>query len=175
MLVATSMKNVLLIAALAGVLVAASVFSRSRRRSGDDFKPTPAPAWTLPGVDGKAVSSDQFKGRVVVLDFWATWCPPCRAEIPGYIALQDKYAKDGLVIIGVSLDREGPAVVKRFMVDQKMNYPVVMGDDRIVGAFGGIEAIPTTFIIDRTGLIRHRKVGAMDEREFEAVLQPFLR
>ena len=74
----------------------------------------PAPTWSLKDVDGKPVSSEQFKGKVVVVDFWATWCPPCREEIPGYIALQKKYGKDALVVIGVSLDQAGPSVVKDF-------------------------------------------------------------
>jgi peroxiredoxin len=144
-------------------------------RAADDFKPAPAPAWQLKDVNGTVVSFDQFKGKVVVLDFWATWCAPCRSEIPGYIALQEKYAKAGLVMVGVSLDREGPEVVKKFMTDQKINYQIVLGDEKIAEAFGGVEAIPTTFIIDRQGTIRYRKVGAMPAGEFEAVVAPFLQ
>ena len=144
-------------------------------RAGDDFKPAPAPAWQLKDVNGTVVSFDQFKGKVVVLDFWATWCAPCRSEIPGYVALQEKYAKAGLVLVGVSLDRESPEVVKKFMTDQKINYQIVLGDEKIAEAFGGVEAIPTTFIIDRQGTIRYRKVGAMPAGEFEAVVTPFLQ
>jgi thiol-disulfide isomerase/thioredoxin len=72
------------------------------------------------------VSSDQFKGKVVVLDFWATWCPPCRSEIPGYVELQKKYAADGLVFVGVSVDEDGPEVVKKFIKDHGINYTIVM-------------------------------------------------
>ena len=143
-------------------------------RAADDFKPAPAPAWQLKDVNGTVVSFDQFKGKVVVLDFWATWCAPCRSEIPGYVALQEKYARAGLVMVGVSLDREGPEVVKKFMTDQKINYQIVLGDEKIAEAFGGVEAIPTTFIIDRQGTIRYRKVGAMPADEFESVVTPFL-
>jgi len=144
-------------------------------RATDDFSPIPAPAWQLKDVNGRDVSFDQFKEKVVVFDFWATWCAPCRSEIPSYVALQKKYAKAGLVIVGVSLDREGPEVVKKFMIDQKINYPIVLGDEKIVDAFGGVEAIPTTFIIDRHGIVRYRKVGAMPAGEFEAVVTPFLK
>jgi len=129
-----------------------------------------APAWELKDVNGAVVRSDQFKGKVVVVDFWATWCPPCRAEIPGYVELQKKYGKDGLVIIGVSLDQAGPDVVKAFAAKYAINYPLVMGDDAVVGAFGGVEAIPTTFLIDRTGQIRDRKMGSEETSVYEKKL-----
>jgi len=136
---------------------------------------TPAPAWKLKDVEGRAVSSAQFKGKVVVIDFWATWCPPCRAEIPGYIELQKKYGKDGLVIIGMSVDRQGPEVVKKFMTEHHVNYRIVMADDDVEAAFGGMDAIPTTFIIDRDGNIRDRKVGAEATADYEQTLLKFLK
>ena len=144
-------------------------------RAVDAFKPFPMPSWTLKDVDGKSVTSDELKGKVVVLDFWATWCGPCRSEIPGYIELQKKFRDAGLAIVGVSLDQDGPAKVKKFMEDEGINYRIVMGGDQITDAFGGVQAIPTTFIIDRSGTVRFRKVGAMAHETFEAELTPYLK
>ncbi|MSU23087.1 MAG: TlpA family protein disulfide reductase [Opitutus sp.] len=127
----------------------------------------PAPGWSLKDVNGQTVSSDQFKGKVVVVDFWATWCGPCRMEIPGYIELQKKYGQDGFAIIGVSLDQAGPDVVRQFAEKFGVNYQMVMGDEAVQAAFGGMEAIPTTFLIDRAGQVRDRKVGAEPAAAYE--------
>ncbi|HVU34324.1 MAG TPA: TlpA disulfide reductase family protein [Opitutaceae bacterium] len=134
----------------------------------------PAPAWKLKDLDGHTVSSDQFKGKVLVVDFWATWCPPCREEIPGYVDLYKKYGKDGLAIVGVSLDQTGVQGVKDFVTKYGVAYPVVMGDDAVVSAFGGMEAIPTTFLIDRDGRIRDKKVGAEPTDEYERKIKAIL-
>jgi thiol-disulfide isomerase/thioredoxin len=127
----------------------------------------PAPAWKLQDIAGKPVSFEDFKGKIVVVDFWATWCPPCREEIPGDIELQKKYGPEGVVIVGVSLDQGGPDVVKPYASKTGINYPLVMGDDAVVAAFGGVEGIPTTFLIDRTGQIRDRKVGMEAKADYE--------
>ena len=134
-----------------------------------------APAWTLRDVDGREVRSADFAGKVIVVDFWATWCPPCLEEIPGYIALQKKYAAQGLVILGLSVDAAGVTVVKNFATGHQMNYPVLMADDSTVKAFGGVSAIPTTFLIDRLGRIRHRKVGTAAPDWYDSVVASVLK
>ena len=133
-----------------------------------------APSWQLKDVNDKTIRSADFKGKVVILDFWATWCAPCRMEIPGFIALQKKYAQQGLVVVGASVDEGGASMVKQFMEKLGMNYPVVLADEKMQDQFGGIEAIPTTFIIDRTGRIVKRDFGFTDKDEFEQEIKPLL-
>jgi thiol-disulfide isomerase/thioredoxin len=161
-----------------GLLVLGSVlFAQDRTAVSADSAAAglPAPAWKLKDLDGREVSSDQFKGKVVVVDFWATWCGPCIEEIPGYISLQKKYGPDGLVIVGVSLDRRGPAHVKQFAQAKGMNYTLVMGDEAVVEAFGNFQAIPTTFLISRDGRILNQKTGAAPVEEYEKLVQAALK
>ena len=134
-----------------------------------------APAWKLQDLDGKTVSSDDFKGKVVILDFWATWCPPCRAEIPGLIDLQKTYGKQGLMVVGVSVDQGGTDVIKPFVEKFGMNYPVLVADDKVQQAFGGFDAIPVTLVIDRQGRIVKRHLGLTEKDEFEAEIKPLLK
>ncbi len=133
-----------------------------------------SPAWQLTALDGKTVGAEQLKGKVVVVDFWATWCGPCVHEIPGYIALQKKYGDRGLVIVGLSVDQNGKTVVSKFISDRGINYTIALATEEVIAAFGGVEAIPTTFLIDREGYIRHKKTGAMESEEYEKLILTLL-
>jgi thiol-disulfide isomerase/thioredoxin len=135
---------------------------------------TPAPDWELTDLNGKAVKFSDFRGNVLILDFWATWCAPCRIEIPHFVELQKQYGNKGLTVIGVSLDEQGPEVVKKYVKRLGVNYPIVMGNEKVVEAYGGIDAIPTTFVIDRQGRIMSRHMGYEDKAVFEKEIQSLL-
>jgi peroxiredoxin len=116
------------------------------------------PPFTLPDLDGNQVSLSDFEGKVVVLDLWATWCPPCREEIPFLVSLYEEFRDRGLVVVGVGLDDGGAPVLKSFAEENGMTYPVVVGN-RSVQASYGVTAIPTTFMIGRDGRIATKHVG----------------
>ena len=133
-----------------------------------------APGWQLKDVDGQAVKLSDFKGKVIILDFWATWCPPCREEIPGFISLQKKYGPRGLAIIGVSTNDAGTKAVSAFMRQVGINYRVVLGDPKVSFLYGGVEVIPTTFVIDRAGRVATAHSGYTDPATIEAEIKPLL-
>ena len=134
-----------------------------------------APQWKLQSVEGKSVSFGDFMGKVVILDFWATWCGPCRQEIPGLIDLQKKYQTQGLAVVGISLDGGDAEVVKAFVTKMGMNYAVLLGDDKVQQAFGGVDAIPVTFVIDRRGHIEKKFIGLVEKKQLETVVKPLLK
>ncbi len=132
-----------------------------------------APPFSLTDISGRKLDLADYKGKVVMLDFWATWCGPCRIEIPGFVQLQNRYRDQGFAIIGVSLD-DGPEVVREFYQQFKMNYPVALGDDKLGELYGGILGMPTTFLIGRDGRIYAKHVGAMDVDVFEQEIKSLL-
>lgn len=122
--------------------------------------------FTLKSTDGKEIKLSDYKGKIVILDFWATWCGPCRRGIPDLISIQKEFKND-VVVIGISLDAESTKDdIKPFMKEMGINYPIVYGDDKVVTDFGGIEAIPTSFVIDRQGNIVDQHVGLVSKDVF---------
>ena len=151
---------------------------KTTQPSADKAPPGPsaksAPSFTLQDLNGKQVSLSDFKGRVVILDFWATWCPPCVKEIPHFIALYEQYKDQGFAIVGISVDRGGISVVKSFARKYQVNYPILMTDGRVDKAYGGIPSIPTTFVIDSAGNIRQKYIGYREKAVFEADIKALL-
>src|SRR6476660_3761556 len=128
--------------------------------------PAAAPAFVARDLDGRDISTASLRGKVVLLNFWATWCPPCRAEIPDLIALQEKY-RDHLVVIGISEDEAPVETVKAFISERKVNYPIVMTTPALTKIFRGVAALPTTFVIDREGKLAQRHVGMLNAEDTE--------
>ena len=134
----------------------------------------PSPSFSLQDLTGNMVSLSDFKGKVVILDFWATWCPPCALEIPHFVTLQEQYWDMGFTMLGVAVNSGDVGMVNSFARKYRINYPILMADDQIQKAFGGITSIPTTFIIDAEGNMRHRYIGYRDKAVFEAAILPLL-
>ncbi len=146
---------------------------------GSGFMPVPishgtAPGWSMTNLDGTLLHSTNFAGRVLVVNFWATWCPPCIREIPDLQAFHNAHTNEGLTVIGVSVDEGGLAAVKGFVTRNQMTYPIVLANDAAMEGFAASGSIPTTFIVDRQGRFAARYVGALPRAELERVTAPLL-
>jgi len=133
-----------------------------------------APNFTLSQLTGTPLELSSYRGKVILLDFWATWCEPCREEIPQFIAFQRKYGSEGLQIIGVSMD-DTSEPVREFYKQFDINYPVVMGNARIGELYGGVLGLPIAFLIGRDGRIRAKHIGAVDISATEKEIAQLLR
>ena len=133
-----------------------------------------APEFELADLSGKRVRLSDFKGKVVILDFWATWCGPCRVEIPHFVRLQSKYRAQGLAIVGLSLDDDGAKSVRPFVEDHDVNYTMLLANKDTANLYGGIVGIPTTFVLDRQGRIVKKFIGVMPPETFEETVRPLL-
>jgi thiol-disulfide isomerase/thioredoxin len=131
--------------------------------------------FTMKDASGQDVSLSRYKGKVIVLDFWATWCGPCKIEIPWFQEFERQNKDKGFAVIGVAMDEEGWDVVKPFAKYVGINYRLVIGDETITHLYGGVEAMPTTFLIDREGRIASVHVGLSSKRDFEDEIQELLR
>jgi peroxiredoxin len=146
--------------------VKASVKADHERRQAPDF--------ALKDSDGKTVRLSDYRGKVVLLDFWATWCGPCKIEIPWFMEFERKYRDRGFSVLGISMDEEGWDAVKPFVADLAVNYRIVLGNDDIAEEYGGVEALPTTFLIDREGKIAAMHVGLASKSDFQNGIEQLL-
>ncbi len=138
----------------------------------------PAPGFSLINLVGEEVTLTQFEGKVVMLNFWASWCGPCKAEIPDFIKMYNQHKKDGLEIVGITLSSGSTENIRQFVEKWGMNYTVLTGDEKVLQdltqKYGGIRGVPTTFLIDRNGNIRQKWVGARTEKIFMAEVEKYL-
>jgi len=125
-----------------------------------------APDFSVTDIDGKKLSLSDYRGKVVLLDFWATWCSPCREEIPHFVEMQNKYGPQGFQVIGISMDDDAKPV-REFYQKYNLNYPVAIGDDKLADRFGGVLGLPVNFIIDRQGRISKKYLGATEASVFD--------
>lgn len=125
-----------------------------------------APDFSVTDLDGRKLTLSDYKGKVVLLDFWATWCSPCREEIPHFVEMQNQYGPQGFQVIGVSMDDDAKPV-HEFARQFKLNYPVALGDDKLAQRYGGVLGLPVNFIIDREGHIYSKHLGATDVSVFD--------
>jgi len=118
-----------------------------------------APDFTLQNIEGEEITLSDLKGKIVFINFWATWCGPCRQEIPAFVELQEEYGTEDLAILGISVDQGDLSVVPKFAEGYNINYEILYANVEVVRTYGGISSIPTTFIVDRDGYLRDRMVG----------------
>ena len=126
-----------------------------------------APDFTLANAKGERLRLADYRGKVVLLNFWATWCGPCKVEIPWFIEFQKEYQAKGFTVLGVSLDEDGWKVINPYVAEQKINYPVLLGNEEVNRRYGGIEALPTTLLIGRDGKIAYLHAGLVSRSEYE--------
>ena len=175
---ALRLSSVLAIALLGGCLMYGCT-SRPRSARTGPVKPDKdrhqAPDFALKDVNGKTVRLSDYRGKVVLLDFWATWCGPCQIEIPWFVDLERRNKDKGFAVLGVSMDDDGWESVKPFLSHLGVNYRVVIGDGETAQLYGGVDALPTTFLIDRGGKIAAVHVGLADRRDFEDGVEQLLQ
>jgi peroxiredoxin len=134
-----------------------------------------APDFMLPDIEGNEFHLSDAAGKIVIIDFWATWCPPCQETVPHLNELQKEFGDKGLQVVGISLDRKGLRVVKPFAKKYNISYKLLVGDfSKVIEDYGGIEGIPTLFVIDRQGNIAVKFIGYVEKEELENAVKKLL-
>jgi peroxiredoxin len=134
-----------------------------------------APDFSLKDADGKVVRLSDYRGKAVLLNFWATWCAPCRLEIPWFMEFEQQNKNRGFAVVGISMDEEGWSVVKPFLSQLGVNYRTLMGDAVTALVYGGVDALPTTFLLDRSGRIAATHVGLAGKSEYVSEIDELLK
>lgn len=164
----------LLILAVIIVVVLAGYFFLHATHGAQPAEGAIAPDFDLPLLNGSQAKLSDYRGKVVLLDFWATWCEPCREETPHFIDLQNRYGPQGLQILGVSMD-DSPEPVRDFYQQFRMNYPVVMGNAKTGELYGGVLGLPIAFVIGRDGRIQAKHIGAVNLTMLESEIVKLLQ
>ncbi len=133
-----------------------------------------APNFTLKDASGRPVQLSSFKGKVVLLNFWATWCGGCKVEIPWFVEFQQTYTGRGFEVLGVSFDEDGWKLVKPFITAKHINYPVMIGGSHIAALYGGVDALPVTYLIDKSGRIASAHLGVVSKSDYQAEIEKLL-
>ncbi|HEX9108644.1 MAG TPA: TlpA disulfide reductase family protein [Longimicrobiales bacterium] len=149
---------------LAAIALAAVAFRALPASGGVARVGEPAPTLKVKTLDGQKLSLADLKGKVVLVNFWATWCPPCRAEMPGFEQVWRERQKDGFVVLGLSADEDGSGGVALFLGQRGITYPVAMASASAKRSFGGVNALPSSFLIDKQGRVRRQVEGVFEER-----------
>jgi peroxiredoxin len=169
---------VVLVGAIIGMLAAGKYLDRARKHGPlkmvGDVKGVQAPDFDLATLDGRRVKLSDFRGKAVLLNFWATWCPPCKIEMPWFEDLQKQYGKDGLVVLGVAMDDTEPPKIAEFAHEMGVNYQVLLGTDQVSDDYGNVQYLPTTFYVDRNGIIVDKAAGLFSREEIENDIKKIL-
>jgi thiol-disulfide isomerase/thioredoxin len=163
---------IVVVVAVAAMLIGGQYLARRGERSGTITSGGPkpgmaAPDFALQSLDGKTVHLSDFRGKAVLLNFWATWCEPCKLEMPWFVELEKHYGPQGLQVVGVAMDDSGPDKIAKFAKDVGVNYPVLLGKESVGDEYGGLEYLPTTFYLDRDGKVVQRVFGLRSRSDIE--------
>lgn len=168
-------KSYALLTVAAATVLFSCARAPSQNVSAKDSNRKPAPDFTLTDAEGKQVKLSDYRGKIVLLNFWATWCGPCAIEIPWFEEFEQQYKSKGFEVLGVSMDEDGWKAIKPYVAARKVNYRILLGNDFVTQLYGGVESLPTTFLVDRNGRIAYPPhVGLAEKNEYLNQIQELL-